>query len=89
MDFHCLCTDTDCYCTVESALSPEDQDQIILARIMGEGMDREIIANVVCADCTNGWHLYDPNSEERTKKEEIDETDQSQQDAAKAEAGAE
>ena len=89
MDFHCQCTDTDCYCIEEVFLSVEEQNDIILARIMGEVMDYDIQSSKICGQCSEGWHLYDPDSEERTKKEETDETNQGSQGSAKSEVGAE
>jgi len=90
MNFRCLCTDPNCYCFVEVWLTVEEQDEIILARIMGDAIYHDLQANKVCEQCLGGWHLLDADSEKRTKKEdEIDETDQSSQEPATAEAGAE
>lgn len=90
MEFHCRCVDTDCYCIEEVWLTEEEQDEIILARIIGEVLDYDMQSNKLCEQCEAGWHLYDPDSEERTKKEDkVDETDQSTQGPAKDEVGAE
>jgi len=70
MNFYCRCTDAGCYCIAEVWLTPEEQDAIILARIMGDVLDHDMQSNKLCDQCLAGWHLYDADSEERTKKEE-------------------
>jgi len=68
MDFKCQCHDTLCYCVVDVYLTAEEQDEIILARIMGEALHNDLRSHKLCEQCTSGWHLYNPDTGKRSKK---------------------
>lgn len=72
MDFYCLCPEPTCFCQEEVRIPVEEQDEIILARILGEIMDYEITSSKVCDQCTDGWHVTDMDTGERTRKETPD-----------------
>lgn len=71
---HCSCPEDDCLCNVEVPFSAEEQDDIILARILGEAMDYEITATKVCQECTDGWHVLG-DDDSRSRKEVNEEPD--------------
>lgn len=71
MDFHCDCSDPDCYCNIEVTISLEEQNEIILSRILAESMEYEIYTAKVCDECAKNMHLLDPDTEERTFKDPV------------------
>lgn len=69
MNFPCRCLEPECVCNIDVPISEEEQNEMILARILGEAIDFDMASSKACEHCERGWHLLDPMTGKRTYKE--------------------